>query len=64
MILFVRPAPIEMQGEIADQYITFDLGKVQSLDKIRLWNYIERRRGLMNYGIKDFDILASADGHR
>jgi hypothetical protein len=49
------------QGEIADQYITFDLGGTQSVDKIRVWNYIERRRGLMNYGIKEFDILASAD---
>ncbi|MCF7958115.1 MAG: discoidin domain-containing protein, partial [Phycisphaerae bacterium] len=52
------------QGEIADQYITFDLGKVQDLDKIRLWNYIERRRGLMNYGIKDFELLTSADGEK
>ncbi|MCF7956251.1 MAG: discoidin domain-containing protein [Phycisphaerae bacterium] len=50
------------KGEIADQYITFDLGEVQSLDKIRVWNYTERLRGLMNYGIKDFDVLASADG--
>ena len=50
------------KGEIADQYITFDLGQAQNIDKIRIWNYTERLRGLMNYGIKDFDILASTDG--
>jgi len=49
------------QGEIADQYISFDLGSVQSLDKIRVWNYIERCRGFMNYGIKEFDLLVSVD---
>ncbi|MCF7972933.1 MAG: discoidin domain-containing protein [Phycisphaerae bacterium] len=50
------------QGELADQSITFDLGAVQSLDTIRVWNYIERRRGLMNYGIKDFEMQASSNG--
>ncbi len=50
------------QGEIADQYITFDLGRVENLDRLRVWNYIERRRGLMNYGVKDFDLLASSEG--
>ena len=49
-------------GQVADQYITFDLGEPRNVDKIRIWNYTERRRGLMNYGIKDFDILASSDG--
>jgi len=50
------------QGDIADQSITFDLGRVENLDRLRVWNYIERRRGLMNYGVKNFDILASSDG--
>jgi hypothetical protein len=50
------------RGEIADQHITFDLGTVVNLDRLRVWNYTERRRGLMNYGVKDFDILTSSDG--
>ncbi|AQT67811.1 F5/8 type C domain protein [Anaerohalosphaera lusitana] len=50
------------KGEIDDQFITFDLGSVQDVDKIRVWNYTERLRGFMNYGIKDFDVLASSDG--
>lgn len=50
------------KGRIADQHIAFDLGAVHSLKKIRIWNYTERVRGFMNYGIKDMDILASSDG--
>ncbi len=48
--------------DVAEQYITFDLGVTHALKKIRVWNYIEPVRGFMNYGIKDMEIQASADG--
>lgn len=47
---------------VADQYITFDLGTTHNLKKIRVWNYTESVRGFVNYGIKDMDIWASSDG--
>jgi len=50
------------RGEVADQYISFDLGAPQHIEKIRVWNYIESVRGFMNYGIKDMEILASQKG--
>ena len=48
--------------DVAAQHITFDLGAAHHLKKIRLWNYVEPVRGFMNYGIKDMEILASANG--
>ena len=50
------------KGKIAEQYIAFDLGKVRSLTNIRIWNYMERARGFMNYGIKEMEVLGSSDG--
>jgi hypothetical protein len=49
-------------GEVEEQYIIFDLGALYDLKKIRIWNYNENVRGLMNRGIKDMDILVSKDG--
>jgi hypothetical protein len=50
------------ETELADQYISFDLGAVYTLKKISVWNYIEPVRGFMNYGIKDMEVLASSNG--
>ncbi len=50
------------QGKAAGQFIVFDLGAPARLHRIRIWNYNENVRGYLNYGIKDLDILMSADG--
>jgi len=50
------------ETEVADQYISFDLGAQCALKKISVWNYIEPVRGFMNYGIKDMEVLASRNG--
>jgi len=47
---------------VDEQYITFDLGLVCNLRKIKIWNYNENIRGFMNWGVKDVDIQVSRDG--
>ena len=47
--------------EPAGQFITFDLGARRPLQRIRVWNYNENVRGYINYGVKELDILVSAD---
>lgn len=48
-------------GPVEKQFITFDLGQPRTLEKIRIWNYNENVRGLINYGVKDVDLLVSSD---
>jgi len=44
------------------QWITFDLGAVRELRKVRIWNYNDHARGNLNYGVKALEVLASEDG--
>jgi len=44
-----------MNGPAA-QHITFDLGAVKDLRKVRVWNYNDHARGNLNYGVKAMDV--------
>ena len=50
------------KGDVASQFITFDLGAPRRLRRIRVWNYNENVRGYINYGVKDLEILVSTNG--
>jgi hypothetical protein len=45
----------------AAQHITFDLGAVKDLRKVRVWNYNDHARGNLNYGVKAMDVRVSTD---
>jgi hypothetical protein len=46
---------------VDQQFITFDLGAPRSLETIRIWNYNENVRGYINYGVREMEVLVSAD---
>ena len=43
------------------QQITFDLGSIRDVSKVRIWNYNDHARGNLNYGVKAMEIMVSED---